>query len=594
MKQNKYIGIVMVAAGMLAATSCSDFSDYNDVPTDVSATGSQTLWENISQNGQLTDFAALIQRTGYDSYLNTPRSLTVWAPVNGSFDKTVYDNMSDEDVLKQFVKGHIAEYGHLATGKVEERVHMLNDKSFEFLGEGSYTFDGVAVTQANLPSSNGVMHITNGVAKYLPNLYEYLKVGENIDMLREHFMRYESVTLDQSASVKGPMVNGIQTWIDSVMITSNSLVNQLNARLTNEDSTYTFLMPTDKAFQEMYDRVKPYYNFISGTKVHDVENYSSATATNVKTAPTINASYMTDSLVRRTIVRNLIYSNNDTYNQWIVGKGNGEYLDTIKSTTRNKFSNGKEIVEDNIIGEPIRMSNGYGRLVDSLAFYPWETFCKDLVFEPRRYMVKLFPQAAQMSTIRVKSSDGSPLTWLFGEETELAEYRFGWISPGGDRTKPEFFIALPNVMSTTYNFYVVFMPTSIPNAGVVDDRPNWLNFQLNYCTAKGATATYNFSKAYADALQSGGTLPAVPTAVNASTAFMNDPTKTTTDTVFIGQFTFPVNYNGLGEDYYPSLRVSSPISVLNATHLANYSRDVRIAAILLRPVELEEFEAKNK
>ena len=165
MKQNKYIGIVMVAAGMLAATSCSDFSDYNDVPTDVSATGSQTLWENISQNGQLTDFAALIQRTGYDSYLNTPRSLTVWAPVNGSFDKTVYDNMSDEDVLKQFVKGHIAEYGHLATGKVEERVHMLNDKSFEFLGEGSYTFDGVAVTQANLPSSNGVMHITNGVAK---------------------------------------------------------------------------------------------------------------------------------------------------------------------------------------------------------------------------------------------------------------------------------------------------------------------------------------------------------------------------------------------------------------------------------------------
>ena len=105
-----------------------------------------------------------------------------------------------------------------------------------------------------------------------------------------------------------------------------------------------------------------------------------------------------------------VFGNNDGYNKWIVGKG--EYLDTIKSTTRNKFSNGKEIIEDNIIGEPIRMSNDYGRLVDSLAFYPWETFCKDLVFEPRRYMVKLFPQAAQMSTIPVKSSDGSPLTWM--------------------------------------------------------------------------------------------------------------------------------------------------------------------------------------
>ena len=64
--------------------------------------------------------------------------------------------------------------------------------------------------------------------------------------------------------------------------------------------------------------------------------------------------------------------------------------------------------------------------------------------------------------------------------------------------------------------------------------------------------------------------------------------------MFIGRFNFPVNYSGLGEDYYPSLHVTSPISVFNSTQLATYSRDVRIAAILLRPVELDEFEAKNK
>ena len=591
MKKNKYIGIVMLAAGMFAATSCSDYADYNEVPVDNSGAGSQTLWENISQDNQLSDFADLVKRTGFDSYLNTPRSLTIWAPVNGSFDKSVYDNMSDENVLKQFVKSHIAEYGHLATGKIDERVRMLNDKSFEFSGEGSYTFDGISVSQPNLPSSNGVMHVINGSARFLPNLYEYLKVGDSINMLRDHFMHYESVTLDTKASVKGPMVNGIQTYVDSVMVTSNSLINQLNARLTNEDSSYTFILPTDKAFQEMYDRIKPYYNFISATKVHDVENYSSASATNTKTSPTINASYMTDSLVRRTIIRNLVYSNNDMYNQWLVGKG--EFLDTVRSTTRNKFSNPKELLETNTIGEPIRMSNGYGRLVDSLAFYHWETFCPDLVFEPRHSMVKLFPASAQMSTIRTYNPDGSPLTWLFGEDTELTEYRFGWISPGGDRVKPEFFIALPNVMSTTYNFYVVFMPSSISyGGGGVDNHPNWLNFQLNYCTAKGATETYCFSKAYADALLSGDKLPAIPTSVGTTTAFKNDPSKT--DTVFIGRFTFPVNYSGLGDEYYPSLRVSSPISVLNDTQLAMYSRDVRIAAILLRPVELEEFEAKNK
>ena len=592
MKKNKYIGIAMMAVGMLAATSCTDFSDYNEVPIDKTSDGSKTLWENISDNDQLTEFAELVKLAGYDTYLNTPRSLTIWVPVNGSFDKAAYDTMSVNDLLRQFVKGHIAEYGHLATGKVDERVRMQNDKSFDFLGDGSYTFDGQTIIQPNLPNSNGVMHVMDGEAKYLPNLYEYLKVGQNIDLLREQFMKYETATLDTKNSVKGPIVDGVQTYLDSVMTYSNSLISQLNARLSNEDSSYTFLLPTDKAFQDMYDRVKSYYKFLAETKVHDVANYTSASASTVKTSPKINATYMTDSLVRRTIVRNLIYSNNDAYNKWMVD--NGEFLDTVRSTTRNKFSNPKELMESYTIGEPIRMSNGYGRLVDSLAFYPWESYCDDLVFEMRRNVVNLFPAAAQGSTISVKNVDDSPLTWLLGDDTELTEYRFLWISPGGDKAIPTAFVSLPNVMSTTYNFYVVFMPTNITYGGSADERPNWLNFQLNYCTEKGAAATYNFSKAYADSLLTGGTLPAVATSVNANTAFMNDPTKTTTDTVFIGRFTFPVNYKGLGSEYYPSIKITTPINPFKADQLADYSRDIRIAAILLRPVELEEFEAKNK
>jgi hypothetical protein len=79
--------------------------------------------------------------------------------------------------------------------------------------------------------------------------------------------------------------------------------------------------------------------------------------------------------------------------------------------------------------------------------------------------------------------------------------------------------------------------------------------------------------------------------VNANSAFTNDPQKT--DTVFIGRFTFPVAYSGLGEDYYPSIRVTSPISVFSSQQLQTYTRDVRIAAILLRPVELDEYEAEK-
>ena len=586
MKRNKYIGYAMMAAGLFAATSCSDFSDYNEAPVDQNASGNQTLWENISQNSQLSDFAQLVKKSGFDAELNSPRSLTVWAPVNGSFSVADYQNLPTEDLLTQFVKGHIAEYSYAASGKLDERIHMLNEKSFTFAGDGSYTFDGLSLAQANVPSNNGVMHLLNGAAKFYPNLYEYIGSGEGIDSLRSQFKRYELTQLDQSASVKGPMVDGVQTYIDSVLVTSNQLTNQLNARLSNEDSSYTFIMPTDDAFMKMYNKVRPHYNFITTTTVPDVENYTQATSTTTKSI-SVNASYMADSLTRRAIVRNLIYSNNDAYNQWLVGKG--IFTDSVRSTTRNKFSNPRDLVEKYMVGSPIEMSNGYARIVDSLAFYPWETYCPEIVVDPRSWLGNLFPGTALAN--RNQTIPDTLIEKVFGPEWKgYSNYRYMWISPGGDRAKPDFFIQLPNVQSTTYNFYVVYLPTAMKEIAN-DPRPNWLNYQLSYCAANGNVATYNFSKAYADSLRTGGKLPAVPTSVGTATAFTNDPQKT--DTVFIGQFTFPVAYSGLGE-YYPTIRVTSPISVFNSQQLADYTRDVRIAAIILRPIELEEFYAKNK
>lgn len=584
-KMAKTITVIGYGLLVIGIAACSDFSDYNEAPVDPTPSGNHTLWENISQNAQLSDFASLVKQAGFVDQLNTPRALTVWAPVNGSFSVSDYQSLSTNDLLTQFVKSHVAEYSHPASGVLDERIHTLNEKSFIFAGDGSYTFDDIAISHANVPGNNGVMHLLSGAVRFYPNLYEYLSTAPGIDSLRNQFLRYELTYLDQDASVKGPMVNGAQTYIDSVVVTVNQLTNQLNARIQNEDSSYTFIMPTDEAFMKMYNKVEPYYNFITTTTVNDVENYSSATDTKTKTI-SVDAKYMADSLTRRAIVRNLIYSNNDMYNQWVIGKG--LYTDTLRSTTRNKFSNPQDLIEKYMVGEPQEMSNGYARMVDSLAFYPWETYCPELVFETHRYLASLFPASAQMNRQTIVMPDGSPLTSVFGPDTDIREYRYGWISPGGDRAKPDFYVKLPDVKSTTYNFYVVFLPTALL---VGDERPNWLNFQLSYCAANGKTATYNFSKAYADSLLTGGTLPSIPSTVNANSAFTNDPQKT--DTVFIGRFTFPVAYSGLGEDYYPSIRVTSPISVFSSQQLQTYTRDVRIAAFLLRPVELDEYEAEK-
>ena len=54
--------LCLSGAAVLVLAACSDFSDYNEVRTDAAATGNQTLWENIRQNSQLSDFAALVQK----------------------------------------------------------------------------------------------------------------------------------------------------------------------------------------------------------------------------------------------------------------------------------------------------------------------------------------------------------------------------------------------------------------------------------------------------------------------------------------------------------------------------------------------------
>ena len=45
-----------MAAALTAAVSCTDYSDWNDVPGDANALAQNTLWQNLEQNPELSDF----------------------------------------------------------------------------------------------------------------------------------------------------------------------------------------------------------------------------------------------------------------------------------------------------------------------------------------------------------------------------------------------------------------------------------------------------------------------------------------------------------------------------------------------------------
>ena len=591
-----------VGGGLL--TSCSDFDDYNKVEVDKqTVTASQTLWENINKSSNLKDFAALVKAAGFDQELNTTHCYTVWAPIDGTYDVASLRALGNEALLKQFVKNHIAEYSHGAVGNVDERVLMLNAKSYDFRGNGNYKFDGINVRQPNLPSSNGLIHLIDGQAQFLPNLYEYvtdslLSGDAGIDSLRNFFLNYEQSYLDEAASHKGPIVDGMQTYIDSVIVTENPMWYTLNTYMTVEDSSYTFLMPTDKAWNSAYERIKPYFNYSGALKV---QNFNGTTATEV-TGPTIDPAYWQDSLTSGYLVRYLAYSNNDAYNTWIEGQPSIYGSDTLRTTLRTKLSGSHDIIGQTIATEP--MSNGVARIVDSLAFRSWETFCRPLVISATSERNRARVATGNASVVRVDFPDPMKidLAHTIGNQQIRDNYSYAWIDPTGPTTKPELNIYLHDVQSTTYDIYCIFVPENVDmTKRDVEVRPNRVIFTLNYCDANGKLQNKEFlnetpenEQDVLDCIEqwkaeNPGVSVGAPDA-KTKAAFSNDVTKV--DTLYVGEFTFPVSYYGLSSQtnsYCPNIKISSPFSVFNKALLGIYAREFRIGGILLIPKEYGEY-----
>ena len=553
----------MATAALLAATSCSDFSDYNDTPVSDVQQAERTLWENISQNDQLSDFATLVKKAGFDDELSQPHYYTVWAPLNGTYDASSLMSADSATVLYQFVKSHIAEYNHSVSGLVDERIHALNRKSFAFEGDGQYTYAGHTLRQLNLPNSNGIMHLLDGAARFYPNLYEYLFSCEGIDSVATFFKRYETSVLDTKNSVLGPTINGKQTYIDSVMITSNSLLNRIKAKLDKEDSTYTMLVPTNEAWLAHYDKISKCYNYINTTVAQNIDE-----ATSTSSAPTasvtVDAAYTKDSLTRLHLVSDLVYNNNNYYNNWLIDDTVEPY-DTLRSTTSGYMTNPQEIMSRVIDRET--MSNGTFCLVDSLAFRPWESWCFPLGQSP------LYSRTWTGSNTMVYI-DNTFFDDIKYVPKNPAQKQLGylWVTPLSNYGKPQLDVKLRNVLSTTYNIYIVLAPGM--DVGEDADgnkflKPNMLDFTLSYCDAKGKLATKKLNQ-----------------------KVVNDPTRV--DTLAVGTFTFPVAYAGLGDNVYPNLKITTDFGVFDKAKMAAYTRDFSIISILMRPVELEEFEATKE
>ena len=603
--------------GLLACffSSCSDFSSYNSVVESSNPSADRTLWENISAKGELSDFAQILQAVGYDAVLNAPTTYTVWAPVNGTFNKDsimalAQDAKTKKKVIEQFVYDHLANYSHLESDPNDTVVYMLSKKLIRFSGKNtnSLTFDGKAINWGddafNTPSSNGILYTLNGMVPFRPNAYENIfsdksQYGIADSHFNAYVKRYERIVLDKDASVKGEIVNGNQVYDDSVTVTTNSFVtsySHLNAELNNEDSLYTIIIPTDAAWQKAYDKIKSYYNYITPIKYQNLSStstdfagkkggtcpttstgkatiLSASAGVDANNAATLSAApsdaeiqdtkaYWTDSIAKRWIVRNTAFSeNNRKYNSKLVSGIAFEEGDTLFSTSGNKLTGLQQLDKVTVLRQ--KLSNGHARVISEYPFRASETYAPVIKTRIPGRVVSTSGYGAETITLERRFFDDK-FCKLDDDEVNLKYVRASL--PEGSNYAPEMDFYLPDVLSTTYDIYAVVVPAIVDGSPL----PYTLRFDLHYTDANNQPQTGRFD---------GETLQTTIAKISKVKAFENDPAKV--DTLYLGQFTFPICY--YGTDAAPNIKVMSTLNSFSMSNKTKYDAQIRIANIILRP-----------
>lgn len=280
-------------AALLGVTACSD--DHFDIQT-AGPVGSKTIWQNIEEQPQLDSLAMILSRTvvmkdendqksvlTYAELLNQSQAFTVFAPLNGTYNAKQYiDLLNEADnlmatgteeskaqalalkymVSNQFAGNHIARFNY-ESNQSSQDVRMLNSKLCEY-NAGEQVFNGVALSSDEYNASNGTMHVLNGQSPFRNNIYDFM---EN-DLRFSNIYAYlsdpliETREFSESQSTQGAMnENGEMIYVDSVYVTHNEVLDYCGALISNEDSLYIAMIPTNEAWNEAIEALKPYLNY---------------------------------------------------------------------------------------------------------------------------------------------------------------------------------------------------------------------------------------------------------------------------------------------------------------------------------------------
>lgn len=537
---------MMLLSGLLLPSlftlgSCSDA--WNEHYDQTTANGTESLLELVESNPQLSDFLEVIKATHiynnnhttpvtYADLLDADQALTVWAPVNGTFNKDSLLDLcttqkGDSTVGQHFVANHIAHNLYNMNTNTSEIVKMFNNKTLH-LNPSALHNSKVIDGKYNLPATNGLLHVMNDDAPYIYNIYEGLTSMDEFSHLGSFLTHFERERLDEEHSIQSDVIDGQKIYSDSVMIKENALFRVLDY-INSEDSTFLMLVPDKQTWEGVYNVAKKYYNFAPIEKGDSISEYW----TNVA------------------LTRDLIYNRNRQRSE----------QDSIFSTSFSRmeypyhvYYNPHEkggLLDPANIKDSLLCSNGYIYRINE-----WPFTTKDLYFH---HVVAEGEREAGI----VDRKDCT-INYRSVNDDNISGHGYADIVPAKSTSNWTVTYEIKNTLSGTYDIMAVILPKTVYMENSRDTKKNKFKATLTYMDAEGNTQQQAFN-----------------------TEVTNNGE--TTDSVLIGRFTFPVcNYQ------QPESTVRLQLQCSITSKQTSYSREMFLDCIYLKPITDEDILAEEQ
>lgn len=476
-----------VAGGLFS--SCTDWDDHYD---GTSSSGSGiSIWDEIQSNPQLSDFAEVMQAiavtrqhkkttTSYSELLAGGRTVTIFAPVNGSFDKKelidkVLTNSGDSAVEKYFAQNHIISAPQSFVGDGGNKKMLLMNNKYATFAENAV--NGVEFVQKNISCKNGVMHIIKSPIPYSYTIFEALTNVADFKPTGDILQSYNIQEFNEQASASAGSIDGVKVFVDSVTYDRNKMLEAIGPINAN-DSSYIAVVPNAEGWKTAWDKVSKAYVFPNTITERERDS--------LQTYYTFRA-LMDDAIFSMTTVNK---NQKDSILSKFYNHNHPEYHVFYKPYEEGGIlANPQEIVEC-CNGKIYKMAN-------------WN-------YDPTQvYHKKIEVEAENYENVKTNNLDPKAKIGKVGISTSSEPY----VSRGGyaeinESSNWSVTFKVANTLSAKYDVKLVLLPLLIVDK-VTTARPNKFKVSVNYLDADGNQKTLtsadiindkNFDQPVADTL----------------------------------------------------------------------------------------------